>query len=470
VIYQIYPRSFQDSDGDGIGDLAGVTSRLDHLRELGVDGLWLSPIYPSPLADGGYDIADHAAVDPRLGTLDDLDELLAAAHERGLRVLLDLVPSHTSIEHPWFREHPDWYVWADDGPPNNWLSAFGGPAWSRDPESGRWYLHSFFPEQPDLDWRNPDVHEAIAEVVRFWLERGVDGFRVDAVERLSKDPDLRDDPAATEPPLFPLHEEYGSLRHVYSRNFPGVEKMLATLRRAAGDAVLVGEVFRPASELGAYLEYFDMVFAFEFMFARWDAETLAAVIAPAERLRRTAWVLSNHDFTRIATRIGEENVRLAALLQLTLPGAAFLYQGDELGLTDGPGADPPYDRHGRDRARHAMQWDGSERAGFTSGDAWLPPVDPARRNVAEQRGDRRSLLELYRRLIRLRRSVTGELELLAGEPDLLAYRRGEHVVALNFGNSFRPAPEGELVVGTDPSGEVAEELPPGAGVVVRSGG
>jgi alpha-glucosidase len=181
-------------------------------------------------------------------------------------------------------------------------------------------------------------------------------------------------------------------------------------------------------------------------------------------------VLSNHDFTRIATRIGEENVRLAALLQLTLPGAAFLYQGDELGLTDGPGADPPYDRHGRDRARHAMQWDGSERAGFTSGDAWLPPVDPARRNVAEQRGDRRSLLELYRRLIRLRRSVTGELELLAGEPDLLAYRRGEHVVALNFGNSFRPAPEGELVVGTDPSGEVAEELPPGAGVVVRSGG
>jgi alpha-glucosidase len=224
VLYQIYPRSFQDSDGDGIGDLEGVRQRLDYLVELGVDGLWMSPIYPSPLADGGYDISDHTDIHPQLGTLDVFDALLTDAHARGLRVILDLVPSHTSVEHPWFREHPEWYVWSDrDGPANNWLSAFGGRAWSRDDTNGGWYLHSFYKEQPDLDWRLSEVREAVGDVIRTWVDRGVDGFRIDAVDRLAKDPALRDDPPAREPRLLPLPADYASLNHVHSRNPQGSE-------------------------------------------------------------------------------------------------------------------------------------------------------------------------------------------------------------------------------------------------------
>ncbi len=221
VVYQIYPRSFQDSDGDGIGDLAGIASRLDHLSWLGVDALWLSPIYPSPQADSGYDVADYVSVDPVYGSLDDLDRLIAAAHERDIRVLMDLVVSHTSIEHPWFREHPDWYVWADE-PANNWRGAFGGSAWSRDPASGRYYLHSFYPEQADLDWRNPEVRAAIADVIGFWTARGVDGFRVDAVTQLMKDPELRDEPPALGPPPLPLHPELAALGEVHARNHPEI--------------------------------------------------------------------------------------------------------------------------------------------------------------------------------------------------------------------------------------------------------
>jgi alpha-glucosidase len=195
VVYQVYPRSFQDSNGDGSGDLPGITARLDHLQWLGADAVWLSPIYPSPMADMGYDVSDYQDVDPMYGTLADADALIAAAHERDLKVLFDIVPCHTSIEHRWFREHPDWYVWSDrDGPQNNWRAAFGGPAWSRDERSGRWYLHSFYPEQPDLDFRNPEVREAVGDVLRFWLDRGVDGFRLDAIDRLMKDPQRRDDP------------------------------------------------------------------------------------------------------------------------------------------------------------------------------------------------------------------------------------------------------------------------------------
>ena len=205
VVYQVYPRSFQDSNGDGVGDLRGIESRLDYLVELGVDAFWLSPIYPSPLADFGYDVSDHTAVDPVFGTLEDFDRLLERAHARGLRLLMDLVPNHTSIEHPWFRDHPDWYIWADK--PNNWVSAFGGSAWTFHEERGRYYLHSFYPEQPDLDWRNPEVVEAMQGVIRFWLDRGVGGYRIDAIDRLLKDPELRDDPPATEPFGLPLSEE-----------------------------------------------------------------------------------------------------------------------------------------------------------------------------------------------------------------------------------------------------------------------
>jgi alpha-glucosidase len=468
VVYQIYPRSFQDSDGDGIGDLPGIATRLDHLEWLRVDALWLSPIYPSPGADGGYDVAAYTAVDPVFGTLADLDALIEAAHARGLRVLLDLVASHTSIEHPWFREHPDRYVWADgDGPPNNWLAVFGGPAWSRDPESGRWYLHSFYPEQPDLDWRNPEVPRAFAEIIGFWRDRGVDGFRLDAIERAMKDPELRDDPRATGPPALPVPERLTGLDSVRSRNDPDIARVLAALCAAAGDALLVGEVYLPTSGLAPYLEHLDLAFAFEFLHADWTAERLRAVIAEAAALDGVAWVLSNHDFPRLATRLGAGSVRAAAILLLTLPGVAFVYQGDELGMADGDEADPPFDRFGRDRHRHPMQWDASPTAGFSAGEPWLAPTDPASRNVAGQRADPDSILSLYRELIALRRELDGELRLVDAAPDVVAFTRGVHGVAVNLGAQPAPAPfEGEVVLASDGRGG-GQTISPNGGVVIR---
>src|SRR5438105_14060559 len=431
VVYQIYPRSFQDSNGDGIGDLRGIAQRLDHLVWLGVDAFWLSPIYPSPLADFGYDVSDYTAVDPQLGTLEDFDELVAAAHERGLRVLLDLIPCHTSIEHPWFREHPDRYIWSPvDGPPNNWVSAFGGPAWSKDDESGRWYLHSFYPEQPDLDWRNPAVVEAMQGIVRFWLDRGVDGFRLDAIDRLIKDAELRDDPPASADFPLPVREDGAKLARVYSGNRPEVVEALASLREAAGDALLVGEVFLPTREAARYLDVLDLVFAFEFLFSPWEAERLRAAIAPAAELERIAWVMSNHDFDRLASRVGPEHVRDAATLLLTLPGTSFVYQGDEIGMPNGPGADPPYDRAGRDRFRHPMQWDGSASGGFTTGTPWLAPIDPQERNVEAQREDPASLLHHYRALIANRRELGDGFRLLDPDPGVVAYERDGRVVSV----------------------------------------
>jgi glycosidase len=466
VVYQIYPRSFQDSDGDGLGDLRGIESRLDHLSELGVDALWLSPFYPSPQADMGYDVSDYEDVDPAFGSLEDFDRLLAAAHERGIKVLLDFVPSHTSIDHPWFREHPDWYIWSDrDGPQNNWIASFGGPAWSPDPYGRGWYLHSFYPEQPDLDWRNPEVAEAMQEAVGFWVDRGVDGFRLDALQHLLKHPAYPDNPPAREPYPLPLPDEYARLSPVYSINQPGLGEPLAALREAAGDTYLVGEVYLPSDQHAPYLEHLDQAFSFELFHSPWDAESLRAAIGDA--LPTTAWVLSNHDFPRLATRIGEENLRAAALLLLTLPGSAFIYQGDEIGLADGPGADPPFDRAGRDGARHPMQWDATRTGGFTDGEPWLPAVDPAARNVADQRGDPASLLTLYRELIALRGRLGDEFELLESEPGVLAYRRGHHLVAINTTGDERAAPpHGDPVLVTAPLTE-AGRLPPRSGVVAH---
>ena len=461
IVYQIYPRSFQDSDGDGVGDLPGITQQLDHLVYLGVDALWLSPIYPSPLADFGYDVSDYTGIDPQFGTLDDFDELVASAHERGLRVLLDLVPCHTSIEHPWFRERPERYVWAD-GPANNWVSAFGGPAWSRDDETGRWYLHSFYPEQPDLNWRNAEVVAAMQDVVRFWLGRGVDGFRLDAIDRLVKDDQLRDDPPASRPFPLPLDPEAARLEMRYSGNRPEAIEALRALREAAGDALLVGEVYRPAGEYARWLEVLDLVFAFEFLFSPWDAQHLRAAIEPAAELRRAAWVMSNHDFDRLATRVGPENLRAAAALLLTLPGTAFVYQGDELGLANGPGHEPPFDRAGRDRLRHPMQWDAS--GGFTRGEPWLPPVGPADRNVADESSDKGSLLNLYRRLIELRRTLGLGFRPLDAEPGVVAFERDGHTVAVNTTAERRIAPEGEPVLAT----HAGEGLPAHAALIVRN--
>ncbi|MFL5868680.1 MAG: alpha-amylase family glycosyl hydrolase [Thermoleophilaceae bacterium] len=432
VVYQIYPRSFQDSDGDGIGDLNGIRSRLGHLVELGVDALWLSPIYPSPLADFGYDVSDYTAIDPVYGTLEDFDALVTEAHQRGLAVLLDVVPCHTSIEHPWFREHPDWYIWRDE--PNNWLSAFGGSAWTLDEERGRYYLHSFYPEQPDLDWRNAEVVEAMHGVFRFWLERGVDGFRIDAIDRLLKDPELRDDPPASEPFGLPLREDEAKLALSNSRNHPDIAAALAGIREVVGGAYLVGEVYLPSVKWQPYLEHLDAVFAFELLHAPFEAARLREVIERTVRVGpKVAWVMSNHDFGRLASRFGEENTRAAATLLLTLPGAAFVYQGDEIGQIEGPGGDPPRDRAGRDRYRHPMQWDGSASGGFTTGEPWLPLVDPAERNVEQQAADPGSLLSLFRDLIAGRRELAPGIRLVDAEPGVLAYERGRQSFAIDTG-------------------------------------
>jgi alpha-glucosidase len=437
VVYQVYPRSFQDSDGDGVGDLAGIRSRLDHIAWLGVDALWLSPIYPSPMADFGYDVSDYTDVDPVFGDLAEFDRLVEAAHGRGLKLLMDVVPCHTSIEHPWFREHPDWYIWADR--PNNWVAAFGGSAWER--YNDRYYLHSFYPEQPDLNWRNPEVVAAMQDVLRFWLERGADGYRIDAIDRLMKDPELRDDPPASEPYGLPLSEEEANLALSNSRNGPGTSEALAKMREAVGDAFLVGEVYLPSVRWQPYIEHFDAAFAFELLLASWEARIIGAAIEACAKTGKAAWAMSNHDFGRLATRFGRENQRAAAMMLLTLPGPAFLYQGDEIAQGDGPpGEERRFDRAGRDRFRHPMQWDGSPGGGFTSGRAWLPPVDPAERNVEAQRDDPDSELSLTRALIALRRELGDEFELLDAAEGVVAYRRDGHTVAVNTTAEPRPVP------------------------------
>jgi alpha-glucosidase len=346
------------------------------------------------------------------------------------------VPCHTSIEHPWFRRHPDWYIWADA--PNNWLSAFGGSAWSR--RNGRFYLHSFYPEQPDLDWRNPEVIAAMQDVLRFWLERGAAGYRVDAIDRLLKDPQLRDDPPASEPFGLPLSEEEAQRSLLHSRNAPDTGRALAKIREAVGDGFLVGEVYLPSTKWQPYSEHFDAVFAFELLHAPWQADALRRAIAATTSQPGAAWVLSNHDFGRLVTRFGPENARAAALLLLTLPGTAFLYQGDEIGQGEGPPGEHRFDRAGRDRFRHPMQWDGSPKGGFTSGEPWLPLIDPARVNVEAQRDDSRSMLTLVRELIALRRELSGDLELLESAEGVVAYRRGPHAVAVNTTAEPQPAP------------------------------
>jgi len=457
AVYQIYVRSFQDSNGDGVGDLRGVLRRLDHIAGLGADAVWLSPIYPSPNADYGYDVSDFTAVDPQFGTLADFDRVVAAAHQLGLRVLLDFVPCHTSIEHPWFRQHPEYYSWAD-APPNNWIATFGGSAWQQDPATGRYYLHSFFPEQADLNWRNPDVRSVMGEALQFWLERGVDGFRLDALDRLLKDSQLRDDPQAVGPPPLPLHPEHATLSHVHSINAPDVGSALRAIRAAVGDAALIGEVYLPASELGPYLEVLDAVFAFEPMQAGGDAEGLRRGIERALAAGRPGWVLSNHDFSRLGSRAGPENARAMTLLLLSLPGPAFIYQGDEIGMLDAPAGAPPLDRHGRDAFRRPLRWDSTPEGGFTAGDPWLPVGLAPGGDVAAQAADPDSHLALMRRMITLRRGLGPTVRMLDSPPGTLALERGRYIVAVNLSDTPQPASNaGEVIVearpgdGSDPA-------------------
>ena len=482
IVYQVYPRSFADSDGDGVGDLGGIIAHLDHLTWLGVDALWLSPIYPSPFADGGYDVSDHAGVDPRLGTLEDVEALARGCHERGLKLLLDVVPCHTSIEHPWFHEHPERYVWSPtDGPPNNWRSNFGGAAWSEDPDGRGWYQHAFYPKQPDLDWREPAVPQAFAEMLAGWRARGVDGFRLDALQSLAKDPALGDDgPSDPEHPPAPGADPttaYWQLDHSHSADWEDTPRALAALRAGAGqDAYLVGEVHLPAARVQRYLEHLDAAFVFELLLGEWRAEDVVEAIAAGLTLRRPAWVLSNHDFPRLPTRLGPGRARGAQLLLACLPGDLFLFQGDERGLADGPGMWPgrePVDRHGRDPHRHPMPWTTTGPAhGFAPGaiEPWLPVVLPEEGAVDAQRDDATSTLARTRDLLALRRALgDAPVEDPHREGRCVVLRRGEHVVCVNCSDEVVPLPVAvlgaEVVLATD--APLDGMLPAGAGLVVR---
>jgi alpha-glucosidase len=447
VIYQVYLRSFRDANGDGIGDLAGVLSKLDYLADsLGVEAIWLSPFYPSPMADFGYDVADYTAVDPIFGDLATFDALVVAAHARGVKIIVDFVPNHSSDEHPWFRaaraarDNPyrDWYVWRDprpDGsPPNNWVAAFGGSAWTWDAATGQYYLHSFLPEQPDLNWRNPAVRGAMYDVLRFWLDRGVDGFRMDALGRIMKDPAARDNPP--NPAAGDYHKllgEYDRQLHRNDQRHPDIHGVLRELRQvldrheADGQPRLaIGEIhIYDLAELGRYygdaLDELHLPFNFGLLKLPWAARAIRAHVDAYEAaLPPGAWpnyVLGNHDETRIATRIGPGSARLAMLLLLTLRGTPTLYYGDELGMEDVPippdRVQDPWGKRvpglglGRDPERAPMPWDDTPNAGFCPPDVepWLPLTpDAARINVAAQLADPVSMLSLTRRLLALRRS------------------------------------------------------------------
>ncbi len=473
VVYQIYPRSFQDSNGDGIGDLPGIVIRLDYLQALGVDAIWISPFYPSPMADFGYDVADYTGVDSMFGTMADFDALLAAAHERGLKLILDLVPNHSSDEHPWFvearasRDNPrrDWYIWRDPapdgGPPNNWLSNFGGPAWTLDEATGQYYLHLFDPKQPDLNWRNPAVRAAIYDAMRFWYRKGVDGFRVDVIWMLIKHPDMPDNPVDPnwEEGMMPGHR----LKRVYDQNQPEVHEVIREMRAVTEefpDRVLIGEIYMSVEDLVSYygpeLDEVHLPFNFNLVTLReWGAAIVRDVVDRYElALPEGAWpnwVLGNHDQPRIASRVGQPLARLSQMLLLTLRGTPTMYYGDELGMEDVPipperVVDPQGIRmpgFSRDPQRTPMQWDGSHGAGFTSGKPWLPLADDyAIRNVAAQGDDPHSMLSLVRRLLELRRQSPAidrgaYAPVETGDQHVYAYLRtsGEErvLVALNFG-------------------------------------
>jgi alpha-glucosidase len=490
TVYQIYPRSFADSNNDGVGDLQGVIDHLDYLNDgtpnsLGVDVIWLSPFYPSPMADFGYDVADYCNVDPLFGDLAAFDRLVAEAHRRGMKVIVDWVPNHTSDQHPWFiesrssRDNPkrDWYIWRDplpspDGrgaggeglPPNNWGSFFGGPAWTFDEATGQYYLHQFVKEQPELNWRNPELEQAMYETLRFWLRRGVDGFRMDVIGLIIKDEALRDNPpnpAAN--PNLPANDLFGRLLQVYNMDQDDVHPYIRRIRAVLdefGDRCAIGELWGP---LDRWVRYYGeqgdglhLPFNFRLMYQPWQAAAMRASVDEMEAaLPDFAWpnyVLGNHDQPRLATRFGgQPQARLAAMLLLTLRGTPTLYNGDELGLENG--LIPPekiQDPQGvnlgaersRDVCRTPMQWDASPHAGFSAVEPWLPvSADFATRNVAVQAQDPASMLTLYRRLLWLRRQhaalAMGSYQPVeVAAPDCFAYIRqaeGERLlVVLNF--------------------------------------
>jgi alpha-glucosidase len=472
VVYQIYPRSFQDSNGDGVGDLPGITRRLPYLAWLGVDAVWISPFYPSPMVDFGYDVSDHTAVDPLFGSLADFDGLVAEARRLGIRVIVDFVANHTSDRHPWFRasrrsrDDPqrDWYLWrdpaSDSGPPTNWLAVFGGRAWTLDPATGQYYYHAFLPEQPDLDWRHPAVRAAMLDVMRFWLDRGVAGFRIDALRHLIKDARFRDNPP--NPRYGPGDDPYRALRPRYTTDHPEVHEAIAAMRsvsdRYPGSA-LIGELYVPIERLVTYYgregRGLHLPFNLHLIQTPWTRAAIAQLIADYEAALPASawpnWVLGNHDRSRVASRVGPRQARVAAMLLLTLRGTPTLYYGDELGMTDVPippdRVQDPFEKNvpgrglGRDPERTPMPWEPGPGAGFTTGQPWLPlGADADARNVACLREDPGSILSLYRRLLALRRTTPalmgGAWDAVPSPDGVLAYRRsyerGAWLIALNL--------------------------------------
>ncbi|HEY3733082.1 MAG TPA: alpha-amylase family glycosyl hydrolase [Streptosporangiaceae bacterium] len=519
VLYQVYVRSWRDTNGDGYGDLGGIIAGLDYLSWLGVDGLWLSPTMPSPDDDWGYDVCDYLGVHPELGTIDDMDRLIAEAGQRGLRVLLDLVPNHTSSAHPWFVDalsgrgaaHRDFYVWADPRPggepPNNWLDATGASAWAWHEPTGQYYLHNFLPSQPDLNWWQPAVHEAFAQTLRFWLDRGVAGFRIDVAHGLYKDAQLRDNPPATA--AGPLAGGFGQ-QPVYNANRPQTHAVYRDWRRiAAGypdERLLLGETWTgDLDQLASFYGHDDelqLAFNFPFVFAALTAPELSGIVAQTlARLPAGAcpvWMASNHDVGRFASRWcggDERKIRLALLVLATLPGATVLYNGDEIGMTD---VDVPLElqrdamsrgaserwqgndgwQGSRDRARTPMPWDATPTAGFTAEHVtpWLPLDDHAAVNVAGQRDDPGSVLHFCRDLIRLRRAELGgriaSYRALPAPRGLWAYQVGRLTVLGNFSDHrvTCPDPGGTVLLSTadpaPPAGEIT--LAAWQGVIIRS--
>lgn len=500
TVYQIYPRSFADSNGDGVGDLNGIRAHLDHLLWLGVDAIWLSPFYRSPMADFGYDVSDYCDVDPIFGTLADFDALVADAHERGLKVIVDWVANHTSDQHPWFQaarssvEDPkrDWYVWrpqTDDGaPPNNWVTSWSeenAPAWTVDPVTNEWYLHLFLPQQPDLNWRNPEVVAAMHDVLRFWLDRGVDGFRLDVIHLIGKDEGLADDP-----------EEFLPLPHVVLNHDPSTFPLLEGLRKVVdeydGDRMLVGEIALIDTKMVAdyYVDGRGLHLNFNFppMFLPWEAGywrmALDQVAADIEPKGWPAWVLGNHDQPRQATRYGSEaRARVAAFLLLGQRGTPFLYAGEELGLEDAEvPADRVVDPGGRDGCRAPIPWNAAADHGWGTEDPWLPwPPDTDERNVDAQTADDASIANLYRRLLAARKAspaLTAGAQTTIGSDDAtLVWERVEgddrRRVAVNFTDAdATPAADldGWVVeVATDVALEGAPltVLPPDTAAVLR---
>ena len=504
-----------DSNADGTGDLPGITQKLDYLEWLGVDALWISPIFPSPMVDFGYDVSNYIDVDPMFGTLDDFQELIEQAHRKDIKVILDYVPNHTSDQHPWFkqsrqsRDNPkrDWYIWrdgtADDKPPNNWLSVFGGSAWTFDPETHQYYYHAYLKEQPDLNWRNPAVQQAMHANMRFWLDRGVDGFRIDALRQVMKHADLPDNPP--NPQWQPGQDPYQSLLLAYSADQPELMSVVHKFREVAEeypDRVLIGELWLPIQRLVAYYgengRGLHLPFNFHLILTPWQAHAISALIDTYEAaLPPNAWpnwVLGNHDRSRVATRVGPQQARVAAMLLLTLRGTPTLYNGDEIGMHDVPIppelVQDPFERNvpgigaGRDPERTPLQWSAGPHAGFSTAEPWLPVPDDYREvNVAAETEDPRSMLSLHRRLIALRRELpalsVGTYTKLHTDDHILAYERqfGEQRLraVLNLSHEARELEWLEsgwhilLSTHLDRDGEVGSqlELRPDEGLVLR---